>query len=452
MKITATLFCLFLFSFALFAQKTETILATANGQNYTAKNLSPEVQKAWESLPATIARARGEALSEMIAEMLFEMEAKAKNTTVEKLLEEIKAKVAAPNETEIKAVYEANRGALGDKTLEEVKPQIVVFLRREPEQKAIADYITTVRAKYKVVIGKDVNAPLLKPVDVLATVNGKPITAQEFEAKNKFALYEFKADVYDAVLHNLEDAIFTDLVSAEAKSRTIDATDLLAREITDKMREFSNEERENLNETFRRQLFTKYKVKFLVKEPAPVAQKISADDDPAQGSATAPVVVVMFSDFQCPACAATHPVLKKVLAEYAGKVRFVVRDYPLENLHKDAFLAAQAANAAQAQGKFFEYVEILYEHQDALNADSLKKYAADLGLNVRQFELDLQSGKYAAEVRRDMADGASYGITGTPTIFVNGVKVRHLTAKGFRSAIDRALAASAATRTTRAVK
>lgn len=440
MKITAAIFYFLVLSLTVFAQKPGEILVTANGRNYTAEILSPQLQKVWSELPKSIAEARAGLLSEMIAEALFAAEAKAKNSTVEKILDEVKAKVSAPTEAEIRAVYDANRAALGDKTLEETKPQIIAFLRREPEQKAIADYVSVLKNKFKVVVLKDVNAPLLKPVDVLATVGGAPITFQSFETKNNPALYELKDEVYHAVSHELEDRVFNDLVVAEAKTLNLDASDLLAREITDKMREFSDEERESLNDNFRRRLFAKYKVKFLLKEPVPVAQKISADDDPSNGPAAAPVTIVMFSDFQCPACAATHPVLQKVLAEYAGKVRFVVRDFPLVNIHKDAFAAAQAANAARAQGKFFKYAEILYRNQTALDAESLKKYAAELGLNVVQFELDLQSGKYADEVRRDMSDGASYGITGTPTVFVNGVKVRELSAHGFRRAIERALA------------
>jgi protein-disulfide isomerase len=127
------------------------------------------------------------------------------------------------------------------------------------------------------------------------------------------------------------------------------------------------------------------------------------------------------------------------MAEYPGKIRFVVRNYPLMTLHENAFRAALAANAAHAQGKFFEYTEVLYRNQDALDDASLKKYAGELGLNLQQFELDFQSEKTSAAVRKDMADGKGYGITGTPTIYVNGVKVRVLTVDGFREAIDKAL-------------
>ena len=98
-----------------------------------------------------------------------------------------------------------------------------------------------------------------------------------------------------------------------------------------------------------------------------------------------------------------------------------------------------AAGAATAQGKFFEYSDLLYQRQDALDPVSLKRYAAELGLNVKQFEIDFSSEKIAAEVLKDKSDGENYGIGGTPTVFVNGVRVRQLSATGFRKAITKAL-------------
>jgi len=205
------------------------------------------------------------------------------------------------------------------------------------------------------------------------------------------------------------------------------------------MHDYSDPEREALETGFRTRLYTKYAVKILLKEPPQFVQNIAVGDSPSRGPATAPVTIVMFSHFQCSACSATDPVLKKVLAEYPGKIRFVVRDYPLETVHENAFRAACAAMAAKAQGKFFEYIDVLYKNQKALDAASLSKYAADLGLNVKQFELDSNAEKTAAAVRKDMADGSSYGVNSTPTIFVNGIKVRDLSAAGFKKAIDRAL-------------
>jgi protein-disulfide isomerase len=137
-----------------------------------------------------------------------------------------------------------------------------------------------------------------------------------------------------------------------------------------------------------------------------------------------------------------HPVLEEVLKSYGNKVRFVVRDFPL-NQHENARKAAEAANAANAQGKFFEYAGLLFKNQKALDVASLKKYASDLGLNRARFDAELDRGVYAAEVKKDIEDGEIYGVGSTPTIFINGVQLRILNAEGLREAIDRAAAGAA---------
>jgi protein-disulfide isomerase len=440
MKFLIALLCTFIFSLTLFAQTNAEVLASIDGRKFTVADLPADLREAYAQRNARAAELRQNIFTQMIVETLLESEAAARRTDVEKLAGQIQAKAPAPTEAQIKALYNANKAKIGERTLEEVRGQLVDFLRREAEQKALAAFVKSLQIKYKGVPGKPLNAPNLKAADVLFTVGAKKITVAQLEQRFKREIYDYRAEIYDAVVQALEEMIYTKLVEREAQQSGIAADDLIAREVTDKMRDFSDEEGERLREDFRATLFRKYNAQILVKEPEPFAQNISTDDDPFQGSPNAPVTVVMFSDFQCPTCAATHPVLQKVLAEYGDKVRFVVRDFPLTTIHKDAFLAAQAADAANAQGKFFEYTEILYRNQTALDAASLRKYAADAGLNVAQFELDLQSGKFAAEVRRDMADGRSYGITGTPTIFVNGVKVRALAAKAFREAIEKALA------------
>lgn len=440
MKIIISFFCSLVFALSAFAQNSPEILATANGQNFTAKNLAPEIGGAFENLPKTIAEVRKALLEQQIADILLATEAAARKTTVEKLVEtHIAAKITAPTAAQIQAVYDANRADIGDKTLAEVRPQIVAFLKREPEQKALLNYISTLKTKYKVTLGKDVNSADLKTTDVLANAAGKNITAGDFADKNKVTLYEMRVDVFDQAKANLEEIVLSTLINSEAQKLGIASNDLIAREITDKMREFSVAERETLETALRDKLFQKYNAKILLKEPEPLVQNISTDDDPTQGKANAPVTVVMFTDFQCPACAGVHPVLKRVLAGYTDKIRFVVRDFPLINLHENAFQAALAANAANAQGKFFEYIEVLYKNQNALDAASLKKYAVEAGLNQKQFALDLSQTKFADEVKKDMTDGKTYGISGTPTIFVNGVKVRSLSAEAFRNAIEKEL-------------
>jgi protein-disulfide isomerase len=277
------------------------------------------------------------------------------------------------------------------------------------------------------------------------------VTDQEFESKYRIALYEQKAALIDDVNDEIESVVLSALISAEAAAQKTDEKAYIAQEITSKLKQNTEDEQAELERALEKRLYLKYKVKFLLTPPTPIVQKVSVDDDPARGPVNAPVTIVMFGDFQCPTCSRTYPVLQKVIAEFPGKVRFVERDYPLETIHENAFRAALAANAANAQGKFWEYSEFLYTHQDALDTASLKKYAGQLGLNVQKFELDSNSERAAAEVRKDIADAEGYGVGGTPTVFVNGIMVRRLSAEAFREAIQNALrtASPAATRTTR---
>ncbi len=440
MKFAVIITFLIFFTFSLFAQKTDEVLATATNKNFTSAALEPEARQTWENRRKIIAGQRQEFFARQVAGILFELEAAAQKTTIEKLLErEVGGKISDPTDAEIKAVYDANRATIGDKTPAEVRGQIIAFLRREPEQKAAENYVAALKTKYKPVFPNDVNSPNLKLSDVLANVGGKQITVKDFEEKNKFAIYELEAKIFDVAEQSLINAVSAELLAAEAVERKIAPGDVIAREVTDKMRDFTDEERETLETALLEKLFAKYKVNFLIKEPEPFVQNISVDDDPAQGKPDAPVTIVMFSDFQCSACAAIHPVLKRVIAGYKDKVRLIVRDFPLTTIHANAFAAAQAAQAANAQGRFFEYTELLYNNQNALDNASLKEYATKIGLDRKKFDADLDGGKYADEVRKDMADGANYGVNSTPTIFVNGVKVRHFSAAGFKKAIERAL-------------
>lgn len=443
MKLILAAIVLSAFTVSLLAQKPDEVLATAAGLTFTSSSLSENGRKLFVEQKTIVASERSRLLSQMINGVLFESEGKSQGLTSDALIAAELKKASSPTEAEIKAVFDANKAGFGERTLDQVRKQIVAFLRQNAEQKALGDMVVSLKVKHKFTPGKDINAADLKPIESVFSITGKSVSAQEFDARYKAAIYDIRAEIAAEIIADLEGAIFSTLVDQEAKARNIDAGDLIAAEITNKLREFSDDERSGLESAFRKQLFTKYNVKILLREPEPVARNISADDDPASGKPTASVTVVMFSDFQCSACSATHPILKRVLAEYPNKVRFVVRDFPLESIHENAFRAALAANAARAQNRYFEFIDILYRNQESLDDASLRKYAAELGLNLKQFELDFISEKAATEVRKDMDDGRNYGIGGTPTVYVNGVRVHHLSAEGFRLAIDRALSKGA---------
>jgi predicted DsbA family dithiol-disulfide isomerase len=440
MKFTIAFIFTIVFALSTFAQTAAQPLATANGRSFTAQDLTPKVAEAWIKLPETLATARKSMLEQEIERILLEVEANSQKISVEKLIEkEVTKKVPAPTEAEIKNVYDVNKAQLGDTKLSEVRQQIITFLRDEPEKQAYTGLILSLKKRYKIVPGKDVNSKTLVGGDVLVTVGERELTFAEFIKNNGLALYEYEANVFDVMKDSLEQVVDSALYAAEAQSLTILTSEYIAREITDKLKTYTDEEKEKIEFALRDKLYPKYRVRFFINEPEPFIQDISADDDPVLGKASAPVTVVMFTDYQCPTCASVYPVLKKVVSGYGDQVRLVIRDFPLEQIHENAFQAAVASNAAKVQGKFFEFKEILYKNQESLDTESLKKYAGEIGLDVKKFESDLSNPEFAAEVRHDLADGKKYGVSGTPSIFVNGYKIRGLAGVRFKKAIDRAL-------------
>jgi len=158
------------------------------------------------------------------------------------------------------------------------------------------------------------------------------------------------------------------------------------------------------------------------KQPSKIDMKALSDDDPYKGSKNAPITIVEFSDFQCPYCARFHlQTFPQIEENYIkkGKVKFVYRDYPLP-FHSSAQKAAEAAECADEQGKFWEMHNIIFENQQSLSIENLKSLAKKLNLDSNKFNDCLDSGKYASEVQKDMADGSAVGVTGTPGFIING--------------------------------
>jgi predicted DsbA family dithiol-disulfide isomerase len=144
--------------------------------------------------------------------------------------------------------------------------------------------------------------------------------------------------------------------------------------------------------------------------------------DHARGPKDAPVTLLKYGDYECPYCGEAHPVLKELQERVGEQVRFVFRHFPLDSTHPRARRAAQAAEAAASQGRFWEMHDLLYERQDALSEEDLMSYAAELGLDLRRFEEDLTNDHHAWRIEEDRLGGTRAGVGGTPTLFVNGVR------------------------------
>lgn len=167
------------------------------------------------------------------------------------------------------------------------------------------------------------------------------------------------------------------------------------------------------------------------------------DDDAVKGDLDAPVTMVEWSDFECPFCGRFYSgAYKQIVSEYVdtGKVRFVYRDFPL-SFHPQAQKAAEAAECAGEQGKFYEMHDLLFEKGVSGGVASFKTYASEIKLDTAKFNTCLDDGKMAAEVKKDMADGAAAGVTGTPGFIINGKLVSGAQPfEAFKAIIDAELA------------
>ena len=145
-----------------------------------------------------------------------------------------------------------------------------------------------------------------------------------------------------------------------------------------------------------------------------------SDRDHIAGPDHAPVTLVEYGDYECPYCGQAYPIVRAAQQQLGDRLRFVFRNFPLTNAHPHAEGAAEAAEAAAAQGQFWPMDNLLYEHQHALAAPDLRRYAERIGLDLARFDEDMRDHRYAERVREDFMSGVRSGVNGTPTFFING--------------------------------
>jgi len=182
-------------------------------------------------------------------------------------------------------------------------------------------------------------------------------------------------------------------------------------------------------------------------EPPARIDNVSVDDDPSVGPKDAPVKIVEFSDFQCPYCERfEQQTFQPLLDKYGDKIQFVYRDFPLSSIHPDAEKAAEAAECADEQGKFWDLHNAMFQNQTVtgVGVDAISTMAEEIkGLDVDKFNECISSGKMADEVSKDLQDGTAYGVSGTPTFFINGVRlVGAQPLAAFTTVIDQELTAA----------
>jgi protein-disulfide isomerase len=147
-----------------------------------------------------------------------------------------------------------------------------------------------------------------------------------------------------------------------------------------------------------------------------------SDRDHAQGPPDAPVTLIEYGDYECPHCGRAYPIVKEVQRRLGRRLRFVFRNFPLREVHPHAEHAAEAAEAAASQGKYWEMHDTLFEHQSALGDRQLLQYAVTIGLAAEQFAQELASHEHTRHVRADFLGGIRSGVNGTPTFFINDIR------------------------------
>src|SRR5205814_1960222 len=167
---------------------------------------------------------------------------------------------------------------------------------------------------------------------------------------------------------------------------------------------------------------------------------VNAGDSPSKGPKGAPLQVIIFSDFQCPFCSRVEPTLSQMEKEYQGKVRFVWKNYPLP-FHNNAEPAAEAAMAANAQGKFWQMHDKMFANQQGLDRASLDKYAEEIGLNMGKYKAAMDGHAYKSQIEADSKRGNEVGANGTPAFFINGIPLSGAQPfESFKTVIDKEMA------------
>lgn len=279
---------------------------------------------------------------------------------------------------------------------------------------------------------------------VVATVGTRSITLAEVEQAVALPLYQVEEQrtklLLEATQHLIEEELLAteaarvgvtvpELIERANKSETVARVADLPRPIRQAGKSsqqhppspslLTSEEMLGVRRALLVQLRRNAEIRVNLSQPELPVLNVSSDDDPWTGTAQAPVTIVEFSDFECPYCRRSVPILKELLEKYPGKLKLVYRDFPGPN-HQQALSAAQAAQCAAEQGRFWEYHDALFTREAQTTAWNFSSLAEDLGLHQSPFNACMKENRYREEVLKDLQDGLKLGVTSTPTFFING--------------------------------
>lgn len=280
---------------------------------------------------------------------------------------------------------------------------------------------------------------------VVASVGGRQITLKELEQAAALSLYQADQQRNATLRKALQDMIDEELLMNEATRKGITVAQLL--EDASRSRDIARlanlpapvkrlnpdttpasgnhggahdlQEQARIRQALLVSLRRQAHIRITLPDQAAPVLSVSSDDDPSIGPSDAPITIIEFSDFQCPYCKLSVPIIKEVLQQYRGKVRVVYRDYPGPN-HPYALQAAEAAQCAGDQGRFWDYHDLLFSRQVSDGGWDFAALGNELKLDSLAFATCLETRRYREEVMTDLRDGLRLGIFSTPTFFVNG--------------------------------
>ncbi len=449
-------------------------LAVVNGVSIATSTVESDASPLVDPIKEQMDRLREQALQQVITNRLVDLEAAKRGVTSPRLIQdEIVTKAGEPTEDEVATFYERNKQGFEGKSYEEMKENLRFYIRSQRQSVQMTILTTGLRSGAEIqVLEYSPTAPATAADrgKVLAIVNGSKVTSGDLEDAIRNQVYALKLKIYEVETEALDGRIDNVLIEQEAKRRNVTPDALVASDIAPKAKKvdafvaskFYNENkgqfggrsftdvRDNLIDFLQHQALFQAKHEFAEKlrptstikislvEPAPPTYTIETAGRPALGGATAPVTIIVFSDFQCPKCATAHASLDAIAKEYGTKVRIIARNYPLEQ-HAMAYKAAVAAEAAFEQGKYWEYANLLFAHQKDLSPEKLKQLATEAGLDRAKFDAAIESGRFASVVDKDLVEGTRVGVQGTPALYVNGRAIADDSPAGLKTVIDAAL-------------
>lgn len=426
---------------ALIAQTQDAVVATANGIAVKMSELPSDVRNLLDpqAVAAAELQSRTQLFEEFVNRRVLHLHFDKTGKTVTEIYAEITKNARKPTQNEIANTLAANRDALSQYSESEARARIEEFLISQIVRPLYSAFIVDLRTQYRVTPVANAATPGRRPTDTIVTIDGESIAVAEFESFIRLPINDRKHHRFHTAESAIEQILFDKVLEKEAALLGITSNVLIQREVSSKLQTFSDDEIASVNAAFRERLYKKYNVKVSLPHHDDVRIEIPIADSPSIGAANAPVTIVMFSDFQCGACAAAHPMLKTIAGEFPGKVRIVIKYFPLESIHDNALGAARAAFAANEQGKFPEFADILYREQRSLSDAKFDEIAAAVGLNVERFKQDRVSPRSLSAVRRDIVFGDNIGIIGTPSVFVDGKAMTELSLASLRRVVGERL-------------